>query len=249
MQPIMTGESIRPMPCATGFASAVGVHVDLCEHWRIQWHTKLTLCVVLVAATSGCYDANGSLEKPQAADTRELPSPSHIEGDATWNEEHRVYTGEALQEIFVTEYSRTTASKGFAGPVMVDPETGQLARRALVCSNPQCAAAQSSEGAKLFAYRYKGARATSDGRVEWPEGEVKEFPHVCPHCGRADHLELYLPADLNQRRTELKQELACAQAAWSAASAQRLNPPTDHRSPTEIAREISDLPGVYLVEE
>ena len=60
---------------------------------------------------------------------------------------------------------------------MVDPETGQLARRTLVCKNPNCAAAQSSEGpaakrgavpqGRLAAFAPAGAISGGTARRSW----------------------------------------------------------------------------------
>ncbi|MCG8583771.1 MAG: hypothetical protein MI757_03570 [Pirellulales bacterium] len=154
---------------------------------------------------------------------------------------------ETRERWFVTEYTSMANSDRFRGPLIVDPATGRLARRALVCDAADCPSRSSELSDRLFSYRYPGAYATGDGMVEWT-GTPEDFPRVCPWCRRAADVRPHFEGEVAIRRQELEHELQAAQVAWSKARREKQRRPTDYRSPTEIARELSELPAVYLVE-
>ena len=222
-------------------------------HW-------FTCCFVLfgLLLASGCIDSQDpsamqdgatqdgatQLKDASKTDSDEVPDPPHevVEmidvGPAL---PHR--PGEVLQrgvtihsEQGDVELTNGILVYGDANAAMQDPETGQLAWRAMTCKNPKCPSA-AQPGPHIFAHSVAGATVDSEGVIQ-AKGPPDVLTPVCPACKRRNTVEEYVLPEVVKRHAELDEEL-------SALSATPL--PAGVRPPMEIVRDRLLQPQLYLL--
>lgn len=218
----------------------------------IAFRTNAAPSALLVAllttspALVGCSDGGNDAAQANAAQYG-----AHADGRRdTVGSAREVY--DALVEDDRATVTIETSSPGEivapqdAGLGYVDPQTGKIAWRALVCRNPDCADAAGT--AKPFTIAVPGARVGEDGQLLLPPADKIEAyarSHLrCPTCGRFEELEQYEPPNVTTRRAQLNAELKAARQARAGGDSHG-----NHRTPAEIMYELSTLPKLYLLPE
>ena len=133
----------------------------------------------------------------------------------------------------------------------VDPQTGEVAWRALVCRNPDCSGRQDGKP-HVFAHSATKAPLTADGGIDHLAWDRMASAHassvVCPACGQKKGIAEYDPPDVAVRRQLLLDQLAAARAERRRARRSSKPLSTSVRSPADIMRDLSALPKLFLAE-
>ena len=138
------------------------------------------------------------------------------------------------------------------GPAHLDPNTGEIAWRAMVCRNPNCNGPLSDGQGHVFALPIPNTRVIGGELVLPPDQELMAFVKKdfrCTACGSSKFLSEYDPPDVAGRRAELVEELAAARKARASAKQTGTDALTNYRAPAAIMYELSTLPALYLVPE
>lgn len=132
----------------------------------------------------------------------------------------------------------------------VEGSSADLAWPALTCILEDCPGEGKDGQPFLFFFKVPGTRIDEYGNIVWPKVARKERDRklLCPACGRLKGIRSYEPPEVKKRKEELAEELRRSRAAFQAVREGRLNT-MEHRTPTEIMKDMEDLPIVYLAEE
>lgn len=165
-------------------------------------------------------------------------------------------SGSGCSSLTANEAATPYRQIRIAGPpalARVDPRSGAIAWLALTCMNPTCQGKGFGGEPYLFADVTSGATVGADGEVAAPPPASVEYEvplHACPVCGASgEAIAPYDPPDIRVRLMELQTELENARALRSAAEQAGRPSAAPLRPPTEIMKDISNLPRVYLVPE
>ena len=135
-------------------------------------------------------------------------------------------------------------------PFCVDSETGKTMWRAMVCKNPDCAG-DGNGGPRVFVTPINNPPLLADGslnRQAWDRMAIGYMSKiVCPGCNSGRFVAEYHPVEVEQRRAELKEQLAAARHARQEAHENGETFPPSRRTPADIMRELDALPRLYLV--
>jgi hypothetical protein len=132
---------------------------------------------------------------------------------------------------------------------VVDPTTNQIAWRAFTCWNPECLGKGKGGGPVAFAMKWEHASIGPGGKVVWRTLSEKELPPAitCPVCGLADFIQYYDEPEAELRREQLTAELARSRQIRAEAETAGRLVPAGVRTPTEIMRELNELPKLFLL--
>lgn len=136
----------------------------------------------------------------------------------------------------------------FASHVFVDPGSGKLAWRAMVCTAPDCPSRKSGKPPERFAMRYANL-------YPLPNGEIPNLiadgagPQACPFCGRSQTITEYLAPEDESRKKRLLDEMQQAYTLRAAARAKGSTKAENVRTPQEIMDEINAIPRHYLLDK
>ena len=132
----------------------------------------------------------------------------------------------------------------------VDPRTGNVAWRAMVCDNPDCSGRRDGKP-HVFTQPVDDPPLTVDGRIDhgaWDRMAIAHFYSLkCPACGDNKRIREYDPPPVAERRQLLLDQLAAARAARRKIRRSGQPLPTGIRSPSDIMRDLSALPKLFLV--
>ena len=131
----------------------------------------------------------------------------------------------------------------------VDPRTGNVAWRAMVCDNPNCSGRLDGKP-HVFTHPVDDPPLTADGRINhgaWDRMSIAHFYSLkCPACGDNKQLHEYDPPQVAERRQLLLDQLAAARAARRKIRHSGQPLPTGIRSPSDIMRDLSSLPKLFI---
>lgn len=130
-----------------------------------------------------------------------------------------------------------------------DPQTGQIAWRALTCFNPKCPGTGKGGGPLLFVRPYKNTFLGPDGKLVMGPGDDSDLekPCVCPACGLTDFIRTYDPPESELRSRQLAQEMQSIYQVLHEAEKSGQVAQFPGRTPTEVITNKSELPKLFLV--
>ena len=131
-----------------------------------------------------------------------------------------------------------------------DSATGKIAWRASTCWNPQCLGKGKGGGPLLFTRTYDNAWVDTDGKLKWKTiADDQVIPAtVCPLCGLVEFVRPYDLPEVELRRQELTDELVNSRRIRAEREAAGQLVPAGVRTPTEIMRELNELPKLFLAQ-
>jgi hypothetical protein len=135
----------------------------------------------------------------------------------------------------------------FAGNFFVDPGSGKLAWKAMVCTAADCPGRKPGEP-QPFAIRHAYLYPLSNGDTPNLFDDGKG-PQACPYCGRAETITEYLAPEDESRKLRLTEELNQAYKLRAAARAAGKPGAEGVRTPQEVMDEINALPRRYLLDK
>jgi hypothetical protein len=131
----------------------------------------------------------------------------------------------------------------------VDPRTGQVTWRAMVCDNPDCSGRRDGQP-HVFTHPVDEPPLTTEGQIDhaaWDRMAIAHFYSLkCPACGERKRIHHYDPPQVAERRQLLLDQLDAARAARREARRSGQPVPTGVRSPSDIMRDLDALPKLFL---
>ncbi|MCE9557003.1 MAG: hypothetical protein K8T91_26960 [Planctomycetes bacterium] len=175
---------------------------------------------------------------------------SQQEFDA-WRLKALLKLDEIRQREGVTGFKQTSVEKTGSQNGVVDPASHQIAWRAFTCWNPACLGKGKGGGPVVFAKQWENAEIGADGKLAWRTLKEDEQTSAitCPTCGLPDFVQYYDVPEVEIRRQKLAQELVKSREIRAAAEAAGQLVPAGVRTPTEIMKEQTELPKLFLVPE
>lgn len=148
--------------------------------------------------------------------------------------------------LFATDYPLIPHTRGgaFAGNHFVDPSSGKLAWKAMVCTAADCPGRKPGMPLQQFGMRRANLYPLPDGTTPNLMSDGSG-PQACPFCGRSQTIKEYLTPEDESRRAHLGEELQ--QAYNSRMPGHQAG--EAHRSPQEIMEEINSLPRHFLLDK
>ena len=154
-----------------------------------------------------------------------------------------------LELASANERSRTSDA---GAPFYKDPETGKTMWRARVCNNPDCAG-DGNGGPRVFVTPIANPPLLADGSLDkqrWDRMAPGYGSKIaCPVCNERHRIAEYDPAEVEERRSKLKEQLDAARHARREARDRGETFPPERRTPADIMREMDALPRLYLMSE
>jgi len=138
--------------------------------------------------------------------------------------------------------------ESFSGGFFVDPSSGKLAWKAMVCTATDCPGRKPGVAPEPFAIRHAYLYPLPNGDTPNLFDDGKG-PQACPHCGRSQTITEYLTPEDESRKTRLEAELQQAYADRIAARAAGKQSVDAGRSPQEIMDEINSIPRHFLLDK
>ncbi|MCE9548094.1 MAG: hypothetical protein K8T25_21685 [Planctomycetia bacterium] len=156
------------------------------------------------------------------------------------------------------EIRKREGIEGFTAPplqpsnntaVYIDPQTMQLAWRAMACYNPDCPGKGKGGGPLLFARPNKTLSVGPDGKLVVAHGGDIPDPDKChcPACGSGDFIASYDPPESIVRDRQLNDEMAAIYKACHEADAAGQPVKLPGRSGQEVMTNKAELPKLYIV--
>lgn len=136
----------------------------------------------------------------------------------------------------------------FAGNFFVDPGSGKLAWKAMVCTAPDCPGRKPGKAPEPFAIRHAYLYPLPNGETPNLFDDGKG-PQACPDCGRSQTITEYLPPEDESRKTRLAAELQQAYTLRSAARAAGRQSADGVRTPQEVMDEINSISRHFLLDK
>ena len=136
----------------------------------------------------------------------------------------------------------------FAGGFFVDPGSGKLAWKAMVCTALDCPGRKPGKDPEPFAIRHAYLFPQPNGETPNLFDDGKG-PQACPHCGRSQTIKEYLSPEDESRKARLAAELQQAYTLRSAARAAGRQAADGVRTPQEVMDEINSIPRHYLLDK
>jgi len=155
------------------------------------------------------------------------------------------------QQEGVEGLSQVVVDQEASDIAVVHGDPGRIAWRALTCWNPACLGKGKAGGPVLFVHPLKHASLGTDGKLRWRTLDEKELsamsPVVCPVCAMPGHVRPYDTPQVELRRQQLTEEMEAARKVRAQAAEDKKLVPAGGRTPSEIMRDLSQLPKLYLV--
>jgi hypothetical protein len=136
----------------------------------------------------------------------------------------------------------------FSADFFVDPVSGKLAWKAMVCTAVDCPGPKPGKPPQRFAMRHANLYPLPDGTTPNLMSDGAG-PQACPFCGRSQTIKEYLDPEDESRKTRLAAELQQAYTLRSAARAAGRQAADGVRTPQEIMDEINSISRHFLLDK
>ncbi|MCE9551768.1 MAG: hypothetical protein K8T91_00090 [Planctomycetes bacterium] len=149
----------------------------------------------------------------------------------------------------VEGFQQTPVEKTGSQQGVVDATSKKIAWRASTCWNPTCLGKGKGGGPLVFVKQFENASIGPDGNVKWRTLKDDELPSAlaCPVCGLVEFVRPYDEPEVEIRRKKLTEELSESRRIRAEAEAAGQLVPAGVRTPTEIMKESTQLPKLFLV--
>lgn len=138
--------------------------------------------------------------------------------------------------------------QSFSGGFFVDPSSGKLAWKAMVCTAADCPGRKPGQPPEPFAIRHAYLYPLPNGDTPNLFDDGKG-PQACPHCGRSQTMTEYLPPGDESRKARLEAELQQSYADRIVARSAGKQAADMGRSPQEIMDEINSISRHFLLDK
>lgn len=256
------------MPCyAVGESTTVARSAS--ERFAPQFHSSASghcrarrlvslLLLTLVCGCSGCRTEPAvpphrteSSTTDSVSQTPDISSPANVPSPFALPAP-KPMTEDVVKKYFLFPADKPiipyTKAGPFAGNFFVDPNSGKLAWKAMVCTATDCPGRKPDKPPERFAMRHVNLYPLPDGTTPNMMSDGAG-PQACPYCGRSQTITEYLsPAD-ESRKTRLAAELQQAYTQRAAARAAGRQAAEGVRTPQEVMDEINSIPRHYLLDK
>ena len=162
------------------------------------------------------------------------------------------------RQVGVDGYREVLPPNTTAESACVDQATGKIAFRALVCWNPNCPGRGKGGGPPVFVKQWTSATVGENGKLVWTpparpadplQENLTQYFIRCPYCDQSFGVAYYDPPEVVLRRRQLDEELRAARLLRRKARDSGEMPPSHQRPPSDIMKEMSEQPKLFLVPE
>jgi hypothetical protein len=175
-----------------------------------------------------------------------ISSPEEFDA---WRLKALIKLDEIRRSEGVAGFSQTSVARTGNQQGVVDVTSQRIAWRASTCWNPTCIGKGKGGGPLVFVKQFENASIGADGKLLWRTLNEEELPTpiACPACGLLEFVRPYDEPEVEIRRNKLSEELSESRRIRAEAEAAGRLVPAGVRTPTEIMKEVTQLPKLFLI--